>query len=34
MEVFLTEDKGWGVRAAQLIPPGTFIVEYAGGLPI
>ncbi len=31
MEVFLTEDKGWGVRARQRIPRGTFIVEYAGG---
>jgi SET domain-containing protein len=30
MEVYLTPDKGWGVRAAALIPRGTFIVEYAG----
>ncbi|GAB4819069.1 hypothetical protein N2152v2_006115 [Parachlorella kessleri] len=30
MEVFLTDTKGWGVRAAQPIPRGTFIVEYAG----
>lgn len=30
MEVYLTPDKGWGVRAAAYIPRGTFIVEYAG----
>ena len=30
MEVFLTPDKGWGVRAAAFIPRGSFIVEYAG----
>lgn len=30
MEVYLTPDKGWGVRAAAFIPRGTFIVEYAG----
>lgn len=30
MEVFLTPDKGWGVRAAAFVPRGTFIVEYAG----
>jgi hypothetical protein len=30
MEVFLTSDKGWGVRAAAPIPRGTFVCEYAG----
>ncbi|PSC72083.1 histone H3 Lys 36 methyltransferase ASH1 isoform A [Micractinium conductrix] len=30
MEVFLTPDKGWGVRAAGFIPKGSFVVEYAG----
>ncbi len=30
MEVYLTPDKGWGVRAAAFIPRGTFVVEYAG----
>lgn len=30
MEVFLTKDKGWGVRAAAFIPKGHYVVEYAG----
>ena len=30
MESFLTENRGWGVRASQPIRKGTFIVEYAG----
>ena len=30
MDVFLTSSKGWGVRAAENINQGTFIVEYAG----
>jgi hypothetical protein len=30
VEVFLTPDKGWGVRSAAFIPRGSFIVEYAG----
>ena len=30
MEVFLTRDRGWGVKAAQPIAKGSFIVEYAG----
>lgn len=30
MEVFLTTDKGWGVRAAEFIPKGHYVVEYAG----
>eukprot|EP00889_Picochlorum_renovo_P004721 jgi/Picre1/31751/NNA_007102.t1 len=30
MEVFLTSSKGWGVKAAETIPCGTFIVEYTG----
>ncbi|BDA47993.1 probable histone-lysine N-methyltransferase, H3 lysine-36 and H4 lysine-20 specific isoform at N-terminal half [Coccomyxa sp. Obi] len=29
-ELFLTENRGWGVKAAEHIPRGTFIVEYAG----
>ena len=31
MDLFLTENRGWGVRAAAPVPRGTFIVEYAGG---
>jgi SET domain len=30
MKVFLTDNRGWGVRAAQEIKRGSFIVEYAG----
>ena len=30
VEVFLTLDRGWGVKAAQPITKGIFIVEYAG----
>ena len=30
MEVFLTSEKGWGVRATGAIRRGTFVVEYAG----
>jgi hypothetical protein len=30
MQTFLTANRGWGVRAAEVIPKGTFIVEYAG----
>ena len=30
MQSFLTENRGWGVRASQPIRKGTFIVEYAG----
>lgn len=31
LQVFLThEDKGWGVRALQDLPKGTFICEYVG----
>ena len=30
MDLFLTENRGWGVKAAAPIPKGTFIVEYAG----
>lgn len=31
MEVFLTDNgRGWGVRAAQPVKKGDFIVEYAG----
>ena len=31
VEVFLTQEKGWGVRAAAPISKGAFVVEYAGG---
>ena len=31
MDLILTENRGWGVKAAAPIPKGTFIVEYAGG---
>ncbi|KAJ1910061.1 hypothetical protein IWQ60_010856 [Tieghemiomyces parasiticus] len=30
LEIFKTPHKGWGVRAKQTIPKGTFISEYAG----
>ena len=30
VEVFLTRDRGWGVKAAEHVPKGSFIVEYAG----
>ena len=30
MDLILTENRGWGVKAAAPIPKGTFIVEYAG----
>lgn len=30
MEVFLTRDKGWGVRSKEFIPRGRYVVEYAG----
>lgn len=30
MRVFLTANRGWGVQAAEVIPRGSFIVEYAG----
>ena len=30
MDLFLTENRGWGVRAAAPIPRGAYIVEYAG----
>lgn len=33
-ELFLTENRGWGVKAAEHIPRGTFIVEYAGSLSL
>lgn len=32
VEVFLTDNRGWGVKAAETIMKGTFVVEYAGGL--
>lgn len=30
MEVFLTSNRGWGVKAGEPITRGAFIVEYAG----
>ncbi|KAL0051651.1 hypothetical protein WJX82_011245 [Trebouxia sp. C0006] len=30
VEVFLTTNRGWGVKAAEPIAKGTFIIEYAG----
>uniref|UniRef100_A0AAQ4PZW5 SET domain and mariner transposase fusion gene n=1 Tax=Gasterosteus aculeatus aculeatus TaxID=481459 RepID=A0AAQ4PZW5_GASAC len=30
LEVYATENKGWGVRTLQAIPRGTFVCEYAG----
>lgn len=30
VEVFLTGDRGWGVKAAEPVAKGSFIVEYAG----
>ena len=30
MDLLLTDNRGWGVRAAEPIPKGAFIVEYAG----
>ncbi len=32
MEVFLTSDRGFGVRAAEPIARGSFVVEYTGAL--
>ncbi|XP_027764370.1 histone-lysine N-methyltransferase SETMAR [Empidonax traillii] len=30
LQVFLTPRKGWGVRALQPVPRGSFVCEYAG----
>ncbi|XP_029444100.1 histone-lysine N-methyltransferase SETD2 isoform X2 [Rhinatrema bivittatum] len=30
VEVILTEQKGWGLRAAKDLPPNTFVLEYCG----
>ncbi|XP_029358440.1 histone-lysine N-methyltransferase SETMAR [Echeneis naucrates] len=30
LEVFCTRNRGWGVRALDSIPRGTFVCEYAG----
>ena len=32
MDLILTENRGWGVKAAAPIPRGAFIVEYAGAI--
>ena len=31
VEAFLTPNRGWGVKAAQPIRDGSFVVEYVGG---
>lgn len=30
--MYKTVDKGWGIRAKQNIPRGTFVCEYVGEL--
>ncbi|KAL7407361.1 hypothetical protein ABVT39_007358 [Epinephelus coioides] len=30
LEVYSTENRGWGVRTLEAIPHGTFVCEYAG----
>ncbi|KAJ1685516.1 hypothetical protein LUZ63_016906 [Rhynchospora breviuscula] len=30
LEIFRTKCKGWGVRAVEMIPGGTFVCEYIG----
>lgn len=30
MILFYAANKGWGVKAAQVIPRGTFVIEYVG----
>lgn len=30
LEVFSTENRGWGVRTLEAIPQGAFVCEYAG----
>lgn len=30
VEAFLTPNRGWGVKAAQPIQDGCFVVEYVG----
>lgn len=30
LEVYTTQDRGWGVRTMEEIPLGTFVCEYAG----
>ena len=30
LRAFHTGDRGWGIRADQFIPAGTFVVEYTG----
>ena len=32
LELFMTDKKGWGVRALDYIPGGTFICNYSGEL--
>ncbi|XP_044030664.1 histone-lysine N-methyltransferase SETMAR [Siniperca chuatsi] len=32
LEVYSTKNRGWGVRALEAIPHGTFVCEYAGEL--
>lgn len=30
IELFMTKEKGWGVKAIEMIKEGTFIIEYVG----
>ncbi|PAN36765.1 hypothetical protein PAHAL_6G308300 [Panicum hallii] len=34
LEVFRSNETGWGVRALDLIPPGAFVCEYGGDVVI
>lgn len=34
LEVFRSDETGWGVRALDLIPPGAFVCEYSGDVII
>ena len=33
LEVFLTDNRGWGVRAVDMMQRGDFICEYVGMAP-
>ncbi|GAX86036.1 hypothetical protein CEUSTIGMA_g13451.t1 [Chlamydomonas eustigma] len=32
LEIFMTKQKGWGVRCAEAVPSGTFVCSYVGEL--
>ncbi|KAF8753177.1 hypothetical protein HU200_011837 [Digitaria exilis] len=34
LEVFRSNETGWGVRALDLIPPGAFVCEYSGDVVV